>query len=209
MSPTHHLPDEWLLAHAAGTQSEAMDLLTACHLTLCPECRDRLATLEDAAGAAMAALPSAEVTGLDALLAALPEQDAVPSAPETAHNLPAPLLGYIGTGDLPWRFLAPGIQQIPLPVSQGNMPVRLLHLAPGLAVPTHTHAGLERTLVLKGGYDDQSGTFVRGDIGIQDHTEVHHQHIHKGEHCIALVVADNRLVPVGVKSTLLSWFVKA
>ena len=48
----HHVPDEALLAYAAGGSTVGEDLLVACHLTLCPECRAR-ADEADRIGAAL------------------------------------------------------------------------------------------------------------------------------------------------------------
>ena len=209
MSPTHHPPDEWLLEHVSGTQSEGLDLLVAAHATLCPLCRDRLDALTEAAGAMLASGPTEVVPGLDALLASLPEQD-VPMAPEpTQHGLPAPFTPYIGTRQLSWQFVAPGVKHVDLGIEEGTMPVRLIHLRAGMTVPTHNHPGLERQLVLSGGYDDDDGTYVKGDVGIGDSSKPHHQRIHRGEPCVALVVADHPITPVGLKSRVLSWFFSA
>ena len=108
-----------------------------------------------------------------------------------------------------WSFLAPGIHQIELTLRHEEMPARLLRLKPGLKVPLHTHLGYERTCVLQGGFSDQGGDYVLGDVSVRDGSEVHEQRIHAGEPCIALIVSDAPLVPVGVLSTVLSWFVKA
>ena len=210
MTPTHHPPEEWLLAHASGVATEGIDLLVASHATLCPACRERLDELVEVAGLYMSDVPMQPVPGIDALLAALPEQDAPPQAPAPAsHGLPAPLTPYVGSDALEWKFVAPGVSRVDLGFDEGEMPVRLLSLRGGLKIPTHNHPGLERTLVLQGGYDDESGTFVRGDIGIRDGSEPHYQVIHRGEPCIALVVADHPITPVGLKSRVLSWFFSA
>ncbi|MCA9570698.1 MAG: ChrR family anti-sigma-E factor [Myxococcales bacterium] len=212
MSPSHHPPEEWVLAYVAGSGTEALDLLVAAHATLCPSCRAHIADLEEAAAHSLAEDAGVPVGSgaLDALLAQLDVQDA-PREPLAPHpdGLPMPVRRYLADDALPWRFLIPGIQQVELPIVHGDMPVRLLHLAPGLKVPEHTHAGLERTLVLSGGYDDQAGTFERGDLGVRDASTVHVQRIHADAPCVALVVADAPLVPEGLLSTMLSWFVRA
>lgn len=209
MKPSHHPPDEWLLGHIAGTQSEGLDLLTASHASYCTQCKNRLADLQDIAGQYLSQMPEQSVPGLDALLANLPAQEQPQMPRPSRHGYPAPLERYLGDGDLNWTYVAPGVKKIPLGFSHQQMPVRIIHLAAGLKVPVHNHPGLERTLVLSGGYDDESGTFVRGDIAVADDSQPHHQRIHKDAPCVSLVVADYPITPVGIKSTVLSWFFEA
>lgn len=157
----------------------------------------------------LAQVPDQTVSGLDALLANLPAQEQ-PQAPRPSrHGFPAPLERYLGDGDLEWSYVAPGVKKISLGFSNQQMPVRIIHLAAGMKVPVHNHPGLERTLVLAGGYDDESGTYVRGDIAVADGSQPHHQRIHRASPCISLVVADFPITPVGIKSTVLSWFFNA
>ena len=38
----------------------------------------------------------------------------------------------------------------------------------GTAIPSHTHTGTEVTLVLQGGFTDETGTYGPGDIAVQE-----------------------------------------
>ena len=50
MTIHHHLNDDLLLDYAAGTLSEGWSLAVACHLAMCPQCRDQLALAEATGG---------------------------------------------------------------------------------------------------------------------------------------------------------------
>ena len=73
MTPTHHPADELLVEYAAGETAEAVSLVIACHATLCPPCRQRLAELEVVGGALLEQAPPRELRpgALEAVLAAL------------------------------------------------------------------------------------------------------------------------------------------
>ena len=102
--PTHHPPETWLLGHVAGTNDEAIDLLVASHATLCPECRDHLADIEEAAGQSLDQHEAPVSAGaLEAVLARLDTQEGLqaPSAPHP-DGLPLPLRRYLADDALAW-----------------------------------------------------------------------------------------------------------
>ena len=57
----HHLSDDLLTGYSAGTLPEAFNLLVATHVSLCDDCRARLASLDALGGALL------ETTGVQAL----------------------------------------------------------------------------------------------------------------------------------------------
>lgn len=67
----------------------------------------------------------------------------------------------------------------------------LLHIKPGGGVPEHTHKGFELTLLLDGSFEDEQGTYVKGDF-IMLNSE--HQHHPVSEHgCLCYTVANDAL----------------
>ncbi|MCB2108841.1 MAG: cupin domain-containing protein, partial [Rhodobacteraceae bacterium] len=83
---------------------------------------------------------------------------------------------------------------------------RVLRIAPGTRVPHHGHGGEEMTMVLAGGYTDESGSFARGDVQCADQSTVHQPVADPGEPCIALTVTRGALVPTGFFSILARLF---
>ena len=101
-------------------------------------------------------------------------------------------LSYIG-GDLdrvPWRRLGLGVYQCVIPTGDKQSVSRLLRIPTGKPVPTHSHGGLELTLVLCGAFSDETGHYGRGDFQEADETLEHQPHAIAGEDCICLAVTD-------------------
>lgn len=194
MAIEHHLEDTTLFAYAAGTLPEASDLIVASHLSLCDVCRktvDRFdqiggALIEDADAANMA--PDSLTKALAALDGATP-----PPAPkrQASGTLPAPLQHYV-SGDLDavaWRGVGLGVKQMVLETT-GTAKARLLLIPGGVAIPDHSHDGVEITLVLQGAYIDGSARFARGDIEVADGSVSHQPVAEDGVDCICLAVTD-------------------
>lgn len=196
----HHPSNSLLLDYAAGTLDEASSLLIATHLTLCPHCRAEVAAAEAIGGSLLDDLPAAPLRpgALDAVMARLaapPEQPTL-RKPKASTWLPRPLTERLG-GDDPslwkWRWLGPGLADLPL-VSDRNRPsARMVRLTPGTGLPPHDHGGRELTLVLRGAFGDRFGRFGRGDVE-ETYPDMHHEPVAlEGEVCIGLVVTDARL----------------
>jgi len=226
--PTHHIGDDLLLAYAAGTCSEAEALLVATHLTLCPMCREQLEQLEALGGALLEEMPEEEVD--DSLLESVfAKLDGTPGAGmagagaapiarsrggrETGQRqiiIPRPLQAYLDDDleALPWKSLKRGIDQLPLTTAAGSARAKLLRLRSGVSVPTHTHAGTELTLVLTGGFSDDRGHFLRGDVAYADEEVEHRPVADPGEDCLCLAVLDAPLRLTGAFGRLLNPFLR-
>jgi len=105
----HHLSDPLLMGYAAGSLPEAFSLVVATHVSLCDDCRARLAGF-DAVGGAVLDAETAEMSAgsLDAVMARLTRQDRPVPNVRKRGVLPAPLADYVG-GDLDavrWRPVA-------------------------------------------------------------------------------------------------------
>lgn len=221
--PTHHIGEELLLDYAAGATTEAVSLLIASHLALCPMCRGQLAELEQVGGALLGALPGEEPddAGLEAILARLDEDDEEPTtpvvsmaapvvAPEAGDGilLPEPLRSYVGTdlGRLGWKRRMRGLDECVLPV--GGARVSLMRIHQGAAMPKHTHAGNELTLVLTGGFTDARGSYLRGDVAVTDQHVDHQPVADLDEDCLCLAVVDAPLRLTGRVTRFLNPFLR-
>ena len=202
----HHLTDAILMAYSAGSLNEAFSLMVASHVSLCDECRARLAAFDALGGALLDEPPSGVALAEDSYAATLARIAARPPEPSPPPRrasgvLPGPLQDYVG-GDLDqirWRPVGMGVRQAILRTAPGAT-ARLLFIPAGAAMPDHGHRGTEMTMVLQGAFSDEDDHFARGDVEIVDE-HLHHTPVADiSEDCICLAVTDaplrfNSLLP--------------
>jgi len=200
----HHLSDQLLMAYSAGQLPEAFNLVVATHVSMCDECRARLAGFDAVGGALIDDVPPAEM-GAGSLAATLARIKAAPPSarpvPQRRGIFPAPLAEAVGGGPeaVRWRAVGGGVRQAILPTGPGAS-ARLLHIPGGVAVPDHGHRGTELTLVLQGAFRDETDRFGPGDIEIATEELEHTPVAEPGLDCICLAATDaplrfNALIP--------------
>lgn len=220
MTVRHHPGEEILLSYASGDLAEALALVVATHLALCPECRAAVERLEQLGGVLLERI-EAETgdvasleSGIDAAIARAARLSDAPvrRIPTPSGGLfPQPLLDYVGGGldRVAWQTLAPGIRKATLVRDAGGATARLLWVAPGGAILEHTHRGVEMTLVLQGSYTAAGIRYVRGDLEQADETVIDHHPVAGREAvCICLVVNEAPLKFRGILGRLLQPFWK-
>jgi len=218
MTITHHPSDAALVAYGSGSLDEALALVVATHLALCPDCRRKAGAVEAVGGALLDDLPPAAMKedALDKLLQKLgtvEAKPATPSRPAVDHgwSLPAPMRQYLGPSlsGTAWRFLAPGISRAAvLPRRRGGASAYLLRIKPGKSVAHHGHRGMELTMILGGGYSDELGHFIAGDFVELDGNFYHRPVADPGEDCICLVAASGKTRFTGLLGKLLQPFIR-
>jgi putative transcriptional regulator len=210
MTPTHHPDPDDMLVYASGTAPEWMSVVIACHLTYCAECRDEMATLDALGGVLLETLEDESKIPLRAPSTPTASAPAAP-APRVyadsplARSIPRPLHAYFKEAPA-WRFLAPGLKHIPLSLTAGELPARLIQFKPGLVIPDHRHSGTEMVLVLDGILSDtvSKEAFHSGDLSRRDESSVRHGNIVTSrDPCICLVVTDGPVDPATMWGRLL------
>ncbi len=181
----------------------------ATHLALCPECRRQARGIEAVAGSLVEDLPAAPLAegALTQVLARLDESVTEASPVPFDPVLPAPLRNELGFGssDIPWRTLLPGVHEYRL-VRDGDVRMSLLRLMPGHSVARHGHRGDEMTVVLRGGFEDGTGIFERGDLAVADDAVDHRPRARKDGPCICLIVAERPLRFTGLLGPVFNFF---
>lgn len=194
MDPKHHIPDQVIAAYAAGTLPEAFALVVASHASMCDTCRASIDSYESVGGAVLEDMDIVDVSAdalsqtLKLLDMDLPEPEPKPMA---ASIFPAPLAGYVGGGPekVKWRSVGGGVKQAILPCG-GDAVARLLYIPAGMAMPDHSHRGMELTMVLQGSFSDEIDRFERGDVELGDEDLEHTPVANAGEDCICLAATD-------------------
>jgi putative transcriptional regulator len=219
--PIHHPEASALLDYAAGKTSEAASLLVATHLALCPSCRSDVRRFEQIGGVLVEAEQPVKIAdgALAAVLARLDEdevdpgiaeQTAVDVDAETLHLVPQPLRGYLkgGLSTLAWRQRARGIREASIEIGDPEIRASMLRIAPGEAIPAHTHDGLETTIVLKGAYSDSTGRYARGDVATAMDDLDHAPVAETDEECVCFIVVEGDLKLTGRFGRVLNMFVR-
>jgi putative transcriptional regulator len=215
--PMFHLSDDDLLDYAAGRFAEPFAVLIAAHLTLCPVCRRLVADFEALGGVAIEASPLVEMPAgsLDAMMARLDEPAPEPAeppmrtqpAPGEFRHMPAPLRRFVGAAPV-WRKAMRGLEEAEIGSGRDNVRARLMRIAPGCAMPRHTHGGREMLIVLDGGYSDEIGVYDVGDVAVADCDVVHKPVADAEEGCLCFAVTDARLKLTGPVGRLLNLFIR-
>jgi len=196
LSLRHHLPEGLLASYSAGTLPEAFSLVVAAHVSLCDECRAALASHEAVGGALLEDIELAEISdnSLAATMARIKsaaQSDKEVTRPTAQSIFPAPLVDYVkgGPDKVRWRSVGAGVKQAMLPCS-GEASARLLYIPAGVAMPDHSHRGLELTMVLQGAFSDEIDRFERGDVEVGTEHLSHTPVADLGDDCICLTATD-------------------
>ena len=210
MTIAHHPGEDLLLDYAGGGMGEAVALAIATHLAFCAQCRRDVALAERIGGGLLEDLaPVAVADGaLDATLARLDGAAPFerPRRAPSADRTPEPLRGYIG-GDLSqvrWRQMGPRLSYRPL-FKRDAARVKLLRGLPGSDVGNHTHRGMEYTVVLTGGFTDETGSYGPGDFQATDAAILHNPVADPGEDCVNLAVTTAPLNFVNPLRKIAAW----
>lgn len=194
----HHPPEASLLTCAAGTLPRAHARVIRAHAAMCPSCAAGLRAAEAAGGVMLEDLAPVGLAP-DALARTLARLDA--AAPEPS---PPPFdLASLASGR--WRRVAPGIALMPLMARDAtDSRLDLIRVAPGHALLSHSHEGLETTCVLRGAFSDDTGTYGPGDCVETDPAITHQPLALPGEDCICLIAVTHHLRP----QSWLGWLVR-
>jgi putative transcriptional regulator len=149
---------------------------------------------------------------LDKVMSAIAEDEEPLQKVTHSENsfLPRPISDYIP--DLSctksWRSAGIGIARHDVKFSQSDMRATIYRIQPSRAVPSHSHTGSEITLVLAGGFSDESGTFGPGDIAVQEAGEVHKPVADADGECIVFAVNEGDIRLAGPFGRVFSLLVK-
>ena len=100
-----------------------------------------------------------------------------------------------------WQNLTQGIRRLKLDAGS-QAEVELYRIEPGCTVPKHSHAGSEFTLVVSGGFSDESGSFGPGDLCLKGPEDTHQPTGDMDGVCYALAVRDGGLKFTGMMGLL-------
>lgn len=194
-------------AYVSGSLDPAFALLVETQAALRQDVREALEIGDIVAGVQLeATAPVAMGQGaLDRTLSAIDLlEDKVGDSRSAAANasgaldelltLPEPLreTALMAAGEKGWSYTGPGLRRLRLNVSD-TVEAELHRIEPGAAVPRHTHEATEFTLVIQGGFSDETGSFGPGDIAVKGPEDTHTPVGDEDGVCIVLAVRDGGL----------------
>jgi putative transcriptional regulator len=204
--------DALLASYAAGGLVRPFHALVASHLAMKPESRAYVAALETIAAGVLdddARPVSERESGIPdrgrRLAAIFGDRDHVTPGFSGDALFPSPLAFYVGAPleALSWRTRMPGLKEIRLEDSDG-CEASLLWIRAGRAMPSHTHHGMEATLVLKGSFSDALGHYGRGDMAVVDSDTDHKPVAGQDGDCICFAVSEGPVTLTGPVARLFS-----
>lgn len=188
---THHTKNALLASYAAGSLSQPYAVVVAAHISLCLESRATFEAHQVAGGAVLDCAATKEVS--DGLKSSVFDLLDAPVTPEPTYQrsgiYPGPVMEALKNNAPHWQSLGLGLRQSILSTGREGS-VRLLYVPAGMAVPNHSHNGLELTLVLQGSFRDETGRYGVGDLEIADPTLKHTPTADTGLPCICLAATD-------------------
>lgn len=193
MSAFH--PDEMtLMNYVAGSLSIPQALAVRVHLGFCHQCRLQARQLTLVGGAMLEKITpaTADTSGFDVLMAKIEATPETAAAPVTTKETGNPLLRYLPASleQLDWQRQTNEIFKFDLTalINVPGFQVALQKIKAGARVPTHTHKGIEYTVILHGGFSDELGVYHAGDFIARDTSHKHTPTALQNEDCICLTV---------------------
>jgi putative transcriptional regulator len=209
--------DAILAGYAGGGLPEPARVLVASHLELSTRNRGYIRDLETLAGMELETIAPVALHDRDARLSRIfAEGDADPirgpvvrTAASQDRRLPGPLAEFLGrdVDGIRWRTVLPGVREFKVGKRDGCEST-LYWIRGGKPIPSHTHEGMELTLVLEGAFSDTSGRYGRGDVCLADDEVDHRPIAEPGIDCLCFAVTDAPLRLTGPIGRLFAPFLR-
>ncbi len=202
-SVAHHPAAAALARFARRELPLGMSAIIAAHAELCDRCRTRIAACESRqlrewdAGQEAAPADEPDFSGMVERIVARPrretgcgEMPAAVAPDKFVRHLRLPrALRRAATG-LRWTRLAEGIHRARAPIDHATR-CEFICMAAGSSAPAHGHYGSEYTLVLRGRFSDELGSYGNGDFLSRDASHEHRPASDTG--CLCFAVLDRPL----------------
>ncbi|MEL6859400.1 MAG: ChrR family anti-sigma-E factor [Pseudomonadota bacterium] len=204
-------------AYAAGCLDPAFCLLVETQSVLRPDVARAVAKAETIAGVFFETEDSAALSAgaIDTAMAMIDAFEAGEATPPRAAirmagegldellDLPEPLRETALTSfqTSKWQNLTQGIRRLKLDAGS-QAEVELYRIEPGCTVPEHSHSGSEFTLVVSGGFTDESGSYGPGDLSLKGPRDTHQPTGDMDGVCYALAIREGGLKFTGMMGFL-------
>jgi putative transcriptional regulator len=197
-TPTHHPPEALLIDYAAGAMSLAEALMIDIHLDACPQCRRAAQTASAIGGALLESIAPAQLArgllertlqAIDALEPAPPRATPAVTLPPFADSWPAQLRNRLASQPLSrWRRMPAGFRALRVPFADESSRLWIMSAPGGRGPLRHGHIADEWTVVLEGGFTDETGAYAAGDFAYMAAGDEHTMVAEPGEGCVCMLL---------------------
>ena len=192
-----------LLDYAAGSLNEALSLIVSTHLAMSESSRAFVKQCEDIGGELLVnecEPQSLSSSCLEKILAQLDDRcqkhheecAKIKAARLDGIYIPSPLAEFMPNDEdrkQCWHKLIKGMDVMDvMNCKKTHSKAQLLRMAPATSAPSHSHAGLEVTLILDGAFSDETGQYQVGDLIVEDETTTHTPVSCPKQGCVCLAV---------------------
>lgn len=199
---THHPKHELLQLHVKGELPASISAAISMHAELCPKCHKKLQalTLSESNNEfddhnQPIHIPQSidfssmieDITSNEQIYIETPKKLKVVKVRNSEYQLPRAI---DSMNQSQWQNLGK-LSRARLDLNEGELHTSLLHIDPEGNVPAHTHKGFELTLLLDGSFEDELGTYVKGDFIWLDKSHTHTPETENG--CLCYTVSSNAL----------------
>lgn len=199
----HHPKLALLESYVSGELPASVNVMIAAHLEMCPKCQMKVEALTAKAANKHLASPSIDFDNseiqfdLDAFIDDVTSDTSIDETPQaemqevvvsdTPYCLPQVLRNLERSN---WVNLGK-LSRSRIELNDGDLRMSLLHIDADGSVPNHTHNGFEITLLVDGSFEDEMGTYQRGDFIWLDGNNTHTPVTKEG--CLCLTVSSDSL----------------
>ena len=194
--------DALLLDYATGALSRPLEILVETHLAMNEASSQSMRMLMQLGGILLEDCEPVSLSegALEKVMSQLGHHDIdTNGAGAKIHSrsewLPHPIAKYVPSADCKrsWRRAGIGIMEADIDFGDTGGQAKIYRISPGTAVPIHTHTGAEVTLVLSGGFTDETGSSGPGDISIQEAGGEHQPVADDDGECIVYAVNEGQI----------------
>ena len=208
--------DALLLDYATGALSRPLEILVETHLAMNEKSSRSMRMLMQLGGILLE--DSEPVSLSEAALQNVMSQisqfdietdEMVSKVCEHTEWLAHPIVNYVPEANCKqsWRRAGLGILETDINFGDASAKAKVYRISPGTAVPIHTHTGAEITLVLAGGFTDETGSYGPGDIAIQEAGGEHQPVADNDGECIVFAVNEGEIKLTGPFGRVLNMLV--
>jgi len=191
----HHPDSNMLAEYSANSLPAAQSVCVSTHLDHCTLCQQKLAQLESIGGVMLedTAPVSVDPQVFEDVLLRLdevPDDRAANDANASTLSWTVKQVRQGNLDKLQWKKISRSLRIADLGRIDGATEFSLYHISEGGRIPQHNHSGTEMTLVLQGGFSDESGAYHAGDFIVREAGDVHAPAALPGGDCICLAVLE-------------------